>query len=78
MNSMITEEIVDMIRHTKAKMPAGWKITTIETEYYLILDIPMKEFEKFPIHDRIRIAEATNELCERIKQTGILCVIQKA
>lgn len=75
--SLITDEIVELIMQAKAKMPTGWKIVTVETEYYIILHIPMKEFEKWNIHGRIKIAEVTNELCERIKTTGIPCYIQK-
>lgn len=74
----ITEDVVDLIRSAKAKMPAGWKIVTYDLDYWLLLDIPMKEFETFSLTDRIRIAEATNELCEKIKELGCPCIIQKA
>lgn len=78
MNTLITEPVVDLIMRAKSKMPAGWRITTIETEHWLILEIPFKEFEKYTINDRIRIAETTNELCEKIKELGCPCYIQKA
>lgn len=77
MNTLISDEIVEFIMQAKSRMPAGWLIHTDETDYYLILDIPMKEFEKFSITDKIRIAEVTNELCQRIKTTGCPCYIQK-
>jgi hypothetical protein len=78
MNSLINEPVVDLIMRAKSRMPAGWKITTIEEEYWLILHIDLKEFNRFSIGDRIRIAETTNELCEKIKETGCPCYIQKA
>lgn len=76
-NSLITQEVVEYIYQAKSKMPTGWKIQTDETDYWVILDIPMKEFETFSLSDRIRIAEATNELCEKIKSVNIPCYIQK-
>lgn len=76
-DSLITDEVVDFIMRAKAKMPAGWKIVTYEEDFYLILHIPHKEFFKLDIHDQIRIAEVTNELCENIKTTGLPCYIQR-
>jgi hypothetical protein len=77
-NSLITDEVVEMIMTTKKYVPASWKIRTDETDFWLILDIPMREFESYTISDRIKIAEATNELCEKIKTTGIPCYVRKA
>lgn len=76
--SLIQPQIVEFIYQAKAKMPVGWKVRTDETDFYIILEMPMKEFESFSLNDRIRIAEATNELCQKIKGTGIPCYIQKA
>lgn len=80
MNTLITEPVVDLIMRAKSKMPAGWHIITNEPidAYWLILEIPAKEFEKYSLTDRIRIAETTNELCEKIKELGCPCYIQKA
>lgn len=72
-----TEEVVDCIMRAKAKMPAGWKIITETTDYWIVLHIPISRFVDFSITDQIRIAEVTNELCERIKTTGHQCYIQK-
>jgi hypothetical protein len=77
-NTLITEEVVEMIMQAKRRMPTGWRIVTNETDYWVILEVPLKKFEDFSLNDRIRIAEATNELCERIKTTGIPCYIEKA
>lgn len=75
--SLITEPVVELIMRAKAKMPVGWKIQTYEEDYWIVLHIPDKEFWKFSIHDRIRIAEATNQLCENIKATGIQCYVER-
>lgn len=77
LDSLITPEVVELIMRAKSKMPTGWKITTYEEDYYIILHIPDKEFWKWSLSDRIRIAEGTNELCENIKETGIPCYIQR-
>lgn len=77
MTSLITEEIAELIMRAKSKMPTGWRIHTYETKYWIILRIPFKEFNKYSLNDRIRIAEATNQLCMDIKTTGISCFIEK-
>ncbi len=77
MSSFITAEIVDLIMRAKSYLPAGYRIQTIEEQTYLILHVDKREFEKFNIHERIKIAETLNELCEKIKETGCPCVIQK-
>jgi hypothetical protein len=74
---MITEQIVDLIMRAKSRLPAGWRIVTREEDYWLVLEIPSKEFDRFSITDKIRIAETTNELCEKIKETGLPCYIEK-
>lgn len=75
--NLITPEIVELIMRAKARMPAGFKIVTIEEEYWIILHVDLKIFESFSLQDKIRIAETLNDLCLNIKETGIDCYVQK-
>lgn len=77
MTNWITPEIVDLIMEAKTKWPKAFKLQTIETEGYLILNINARHFEDFNIYDKIRIAEGVNELCEKIRKTGCPTFIQK-